>query len=136
LHGALLQTRDLDICPAEEDDNLVRLAAALRDLGARIRTGDTPDGLPFACDAPFLRQMRLLNLVTGFGDLDLCFEPAGTGGYRDLEPRSVRYQLGPMLTVPTAALEDVIRSKEAANREKDRATLPTLRLLLEQKGRP
>jgi len=31
-----------------------------------------------------------------------------------------------------AALEDVIREKEAANREKDRLALPTLRLLLER----
>lgn len=32
-----------------------------------------------------------------------------------------------------AALEDIIRSKEAANREKDKMTLPTLRLLLLKK---
>jgi hypothetical protein len=32
--------------------------------------------------------------------------------------------------VAVAALEDIIRSKEAANREKDRQALPTLRLLL------
>jgi hypothetical protein len=32
--------------------------------------------------------------------------------------------------VPVAALADVIRSKEAAGREKDRLTLPTLRRLL------
>jgi hypothetical protein len=31
-----------------------------------------------------------------------------------------------------AALEDIIRSKEAANREKDRLALPTLRLLLKR----
>ena len=30
--------------------------------------------------------------------------------------------------VAVAALDDIIRSKEAANREKDRAVLPTLRL--------
>jgi len=31
-----------------------------------------------------------------------------------------------------AALEDIIRSKEAADREKDRLALPTLRLLLKR----
>ena len=30
--------------------------------------------------------------------------------------------------VRVASLDDIIRSKEAANREKDRAVLPTLRL--------
>jgi hypothetical protein len=34
--------------------------------------------------------------------------------------------------VRVAALEDIIRSKEAANRDKDRQALPTLRLLLEK----
>jgi hypothetical protein len=37
------------------------------------------------------------------------------------------------LIVPVAALEDIIRSKEAANREKDRQALPTLRSLLEKR---
>jgi hypothetical protein len=101
-------------------------------MGARIRTPDTPDGLPFACDATFLRQVRLLNLTTRFGDLDLSFEPSGTGGYEELSPRAVRYDLGEGLVVRVAALEDIIRSKEAANREKDRLALPTLRLLLEK----
>ena len=67
-------------------------------------------GLPFTCDAAFLRQMKLLNLTTAFGDLDLSFEPAGTRGYEELEPRSVRYDLGKGLVVPVAALEDIIRS--------------------------
>jgi hypothetical protein len=82
-------------------------------MEARIRAEDAPEGLPFTCDATFLRQMKLLDLATRFGDLDLSFEPSGTGGYED-------------------ALEDIIRSKEAANREKDRQALPTLRLLLEK----
>jgi hypothetical protein len=99
-------------------------------MQARIRTQDAPDGLPFSCDAAFLRRMKLLNLTTRFGDLDLSLEPSGTGGYEDLAPRSVLYDLGDGLAVPVAALEDIIRSKEAANREKDRQALPTLRLLL------
>lgn len=132
LHGSPLPTRDTDICPEPGDSNLERLAAALREMNARIRAPDAPAGLPFSCDAAFLRQMKLLNLTTRFGDLDLSFEPAGTGGYQELEPRSVRYELEDGVVVPVAALEDIIRSKEAANRNKDRQTLPTLRLLLEK----
>ncbi len=132
LHGSPLPTRDTDICPEPGDLNLERLAAALREMDARIRAPDAPTGLPFTCDAAFLRQMKLLNLTTRFGDLDLSFEPAGTRGYEELAPRSVRYDLGEGVVVPVAALEDIIRSKEAANRDKDRQTLPTLRLLLEK----
>jgi hypothetical protein len=102
-------------------------------MGARIRTPDAPEGLPFACDAAFLRRMKLLDLTTRFGDLDLSFEPSGTGGYTELSPRSVQYELGEGLVVAVAALEGIIRSKEAANREKDRQTLPTLRLLLQRR---
>jgi hypothetical protein len=133
LHGSPLVTRDADICPARDAANLESLAKALRELGARIRTPDAAEGVPFACDAAFLAQMKLLNLTTRFGDLDLSFEPSGTGGYPDLWPRSVTYDLGGGLLVPVAALEDIIRSKEAANRDKDRQALPTLRLLLEKR---
>jgi hypothetical protein len=80
LHGSPLPTRDTDICPAADAPNLRALASALRDVDAKIRTPDAPDGLAFSCDETFLRQMRLLNLMTRFGDLDLSFEPAGTGG--------------------------------------------------------
>ena len=133
LHGSPLPTRDVDICPALDGANLESLASALREMEPRIRTPDAPEGLPFACDAAFLRQMKLLNLTTRFGDLDLSFEPSGTGGYAELSARSVEYDLGGGLVVPVAALEDIIRSKEAANREKDRQALPTLRLLLQKR---
>ncbi len=88
-----------------------------------------PDGLPFACDARFLAGVDLLNLVTRFGELDLSFTPSGTGGYVDLNARAVRVSLEG-ITVPVASLEDIIRSKEAANRPKDQRTLPLVRQLL------
>lgn len=131
-HGSPLRTGDADLCPARDTDNLERLAGALRDMEARIRTPDVPAGLAFACDAAFLAQMQMVNLITRFGDLDLSFAPSGTSGYEDLKRGVVNYDLGDGLIAPVAALEDVIRSKEAANREKDRAALPTLRALLER----
>jgi hypothetical protein len=132
LHGSPLRTGDADICPAREPDDLERLAAALRSVGARIRAADAPQGLPFACNARFLAGVELLNLSTSFGDLDIAFHPAGTRGYDDLIARVDCYDLGG-LVVPVASLEDVIRSKEAANRAKDREGLPTLRTLLAMK---
>lgn len=55
LYGSPLTTNDADLCPSRDEQNLVALAAALREMGARIRAPDAPDGIPFACDAPFLR---------------------------------------------------------------------------------
>ena len=132
LYGSPLVTVVVDLCPSRDEQNLVRLAAALEEMDARIRTPDTAEGVPFACDAPFLRQMTLLNLTTRFGDVDLAFEPAGTRGYDDLSQRATRIDFQDGLSTCIASLADIIRSKEAANREKDRLALPTLRLLLQK----
>ena len=132
LYGSPLVTTDADLCPSQDELNLVALAAALKEMSARIRTPDAPEGIPFACDATFLRQMKMVNLTTRFGDVDLSFEPSGTGGYEVLSRRAVRIDLRDGLSTSVASLEDIIRSKEAANREKDRLALPTLRLLLQK----
>jgi hypothetical protein len=131
LHGSPLATVDADICPDSEPGNLQRLAEALQELDARIRTPDSEDGVLFPRDAAFLRNVELLNLVTRFGDLDLSFRPAGTEGFPDLAPHAIEMGIRG-LRVPVASLEDVIRSKEAADRPKDRRSLPVLRQLLEE----
>jgi predicted nucleotidyltransferase len=131
LHGAPHVTTDVDIVPEEGRDNLARLSAALKELNARIRVVGEPEGIPFDHSAESLTRVRIWNLVTDRGNLDLTFVPSGTRGYddlvRDAEPMTVRG-----VEVPVASLADVIRSKEAAGRERDRLVLPTLRRLLER----
>lgn len=131
LHGSPQVTFDADICPARHPENLERLAAALREMNARLRAADAPDGLHFPCDAGFLAEVQMLNLVTDHGDLDVSFEPSGTGGYTDLI-RNASSMILKDRSVRVAALEDIIRSKEAAGRLKDQAALPILRRLLEE----
>jgi hypothetical protein len=131
LHGSPQLTFDADICPAAAKENLERLAAALREMDARIRSGEIPEGLKFACDATFLAAVELVNLVTRYGDLDVAFVPAGTAGYSELARNAVTVTVKGT-TVPVAALEDVIRSKETAGRPKDQRALPLLRALLEE----
>jgi len=131
LHGSPLPTVDVDICPLQEPDNLDRLAAALEELDARVRAADSPEGLAFPREATFLGSVQLLNLQTRFGDLDISFLPAGTEGFPDLTVHAVEMNIQGS-KVAVAALEDVIRSKEAANRPKDQRTLPVLRRLLEE----
>ncbi len=134
LHGSPVMTTDADICPAREGDNLERLAQALVELRARIRTSGVPEGLAFACDATFLSRIEVaLNLTTRFGDLDLSFIPSGTRGFPDLCREAVPMSLMGR-PVAVASLADVIRSKEAANRPKDQLALPALRLLLRRKS--
>ena len=131
LQGSPLATFDADICPARDSDNLRRLADALEELEARIRTSDTAEGVSFSRDASFLANVEVLNLVTRFGDLDLSFRPSGTDGFDDLGARSVAILIQGF-QVQVAALEDVVRSPEAANRPKDQRTLPLLRQPLEE----
>ena len=130
LHGASHLTTDVDIVPEEAARNLERLSAALVELGARIRVVGEDDGVPFRHDAESLARVRIWNLVTDRGNLDITFEPSGTQGYEDLRRDAVSMRVRGV-EVPVASLADVIRSKEAAGRQRDRAILPTLRHLLE-----
>ena len=131
LHGAPTITNDADICPRRDRENLQRLAVALRELHARIRTASEPDGVPLACDAEFFEQMAMVNMVTDAGQFDLSLVPAGTDGYDDLIQRAVMFDLEGV-RVPVASLADVILSKETANRAKDHAVLPVLYALADE----
>lgn len=131
LHGSPLRTDDADICPAKDPANLRRLAAALEDLDARIALPDDPRGVPFPHDPEFLSRVEVWNLVTRHGRLDISFTPSGTAGYQDLKRAAVIIELSDV-RAPVASLLDVIRSKEAAGRDKDHRVLPVLRQLLEQ----
>lgn len=134
MRGAPLVTRDVDVTPATSGANLDRLARALEALGARLRTATDPNGVDLPFDPALLRSASVWTLVTDHGDLDLVMEPAGTGGYRDLirDADRMRVAVKPELVVDVASLADVIRSKEASGREKDRAALPLLRRTLEE----
>lgn len=128
-HGSPFPTEDTDITPRTDKGNLTRLAAALTELNARIRTESDPGGLPLACSAESLAAVNILNLTTDAGDLDITLEPAGTRGYGDLH-RDASDATICGVTVEVASMADVIRSKQAANRPKDQRVLPTLRDIL------
>lgn len=130
--GAPVVTEDIDVTPATDLANLTRLAAALRELRARLRSAAEETGVPFPLDAAMLRTAQTWNLTTTYGDLDIAFTPSGTQGYKDLRREASRTRLGAGLQVTVAALRDVIRSKEAAGRDKDLAQLPILRRTLEE----
>jgi hypothetical protein len=106
----LPRTTDADIVPAADPANLERLAAALAELGARLRVPGEPDGLPAPLDATMLAALATVTMLTDRGPLDVTFRPDGTAGYADLA--------------------DVIASKHAAGRAKDLTALPALRRLL------
>jgi len=130
-HGSSLLTADADITPSRRSDNLERLAAALKELQARLRVDREPEGVPFPVDAAFLSaQSLMLNLTTLAGDLDLTFAPSAfPGGYDQLLANAVPVRLVDGAETAIASLDDLIASKQAAGRDKDMAALPYLRAL-------
>ena len=133
LHGSTRVTTDVDVTPERSANNLARLAAALHELGGGIRVNDLEEGLPFDTSAEALAGMKMLNLRTPYGDVDLTFEPEGTEGYPDLVRDAETRSLG-SVTVLVASLADVIRSKTAAGRQKDLLALPELREILARRN--
>ena len=137
LQGAPILTQDVDVTPATDGDNLERLARALRSIHARLRSPSDPDGVEFPIEASFLGAARSWTLLSDVGDVDIVFAPAGTHGYADVLADADRLTVAedPPLAVHVASLGAVIRSKEAAGRDKDRAALPLLRRTLEERDR-
>jgi hypothetical protein len=133
LQGFPRMTADADITPARDAENLRRLAAALRELDARVYTESVPEGLVFDCSPRALARADLWNLVTSAGRLDVAFIPSGTGGYDDLIRSAVPFDVfGVRLDV--ASLEDIVRSKEAADRPQDRQDVVIIREMLRRRG--
>jgi hypothetical protein len=136
LHGSPMSTDDVDIVPALKKGNLDFLAAALNELNARILSQEAPDGIKVDWKAGDLQRwivdFRFLNLMTDYGRLDLIHRPSGTSGYQELARNAENLDLADA-EIRVAALEDIIRSKQAVARDRDLEQLPTLRLLLESK---
>jgi len=134
LQGFPRATYDADITPARDPTNLGRLAAALRELDARIYTDQIPEGLAFDCSPQMLARGDVWNLVTKAGRLDLAFKPSGTEGYEDLARHAVHFTVyGDDLRA--ARLEDIMRSKQAAGRPQDRQDVEVIREMLKKAPR-
>lgn len=140
LHGSPISTRDVDVVPDLRASNLDALAHALNEMNARVVANDAPNG-SMEVDwrgkdlMRWIVDFRFLILITDYGRLDLIHRPRGTSGYADLARSAVDLELDDV-HVKVAALEDIIRSKEAAGRQRDLEHLDTLRLLLEAKQKP
>lgn len=87
--------------------------AALRELGFTL----TPEQA-----AEIERGKDFVQLKNGPFDVDLVFAPDGIERFEDAWRRHVDVE-----GFPVCHLDDIIASKEAAHREKDRESLPRLR---------
>lgn len=133
-HGGRYDTQDIDLTPDAAEVNLRRLAAALNLLDCRLITdpADVSAWVPLPSDYFTPRSLRrsvVWNLATRHGQLDLSFTPSGfPGGFQELRQRATLRRVADTdLSVMVAALEDIHRSKRAADRPKDRAYFRALR---------
>ena len=128
VHGSIRQTGDVDICPAGGADNAARMADAHNELQARVYVDENTPALAVVYDAAFVAGQQTLNTITRFGRLDVIVTPEGTKGYADLMQNArVIDILGHL--VPVASIEDLIRTKEATGRDKDRFMAADLRFI-------
>src|SRR5262245_8685580 len=86
LMGSPLPTFDVDLCYRRTEENLKRLATALKEIHPTLR-GAPPD-LPFILDARSLALGSNFTFNTDFGALDLLAWVEPIGGYEQLRPNS------------------------------------------------
>jgi hypothetical protein len=130
LLGAPLITQDLDVCYSRDDENLERLAAALRELHATLR--GAPADVPFKLDPKTLKAGNHFTFLTDAGALDILGSPSGArGGYEELLPTAEEVDLD-AYRVKVASIDDLITMKRSADRPKDRAVLEELGALRDE----
>lgn len=110
-------TQDADLFVEKSPTNGAALVAALDELGFRLDDQQ---------HAEILRGKDFVQLKNGPFDLDLIFAPDGIERFEDAWRRHVDVEGFPVCH-PT----DIIASKVAANRAKDRESLPRLRAFLD-----
>ena len=136
LYGIARATDDVDITPATDKANLERLAGALRELDARLMPPGVDEPIDWPWSADSFAQFTTLTTRTAAGDLDIYLRPDAPGGrtfdYEQFAANAVIIELD--VDVPAAALEDIIASKEASGREKDREGVQVLRDLLARRA--
>jgi hypothetical protein len=131
LHGAPLATFDLDLVHSRAPENVERLLAALGSLEAHVR-GRGPERI--RPDRSHLSSPGHQLLLTKWGPLDLLGEIGAGRGYPELLAHTVGIQVGPGLKVRVLDLDTLIRTKEEADRPKDRAVLDLLRRTRDERG--
>jgi len=106
-------TQDADVFLERTSENCSALAIALQELGFSLDPAQI-------CEIE--RGKDFIQLKNGPFDLDIIFAPDGIERFEDAWRRRVEVE-----GFPVCHLDDIIASKAATNRQKDRESLPRLR---------
>jgi len=105
-------TQDADVFVEKEASNCERLVEALLDLGFQLTIQQAQE---------IRRGKDFVQLKNGPFDLDLIFAPDGIERFEDAWKRHVEVE-----GFPVCDIDDIVRSKQAANRKRDKESLPRL----------
>src|SRR5712691_11292295 len=105
-------TQDADLFVEKSPANGAAIAAGLVDLGFELTDAER---------AEIQRGKDFVQLKNGPFDLDLVFAPDGIEHFEDAWKRHLEIE-----GFPVCHIDDIIASKAAANRRKDRESLPRL----------
>ena len=106
-------TQDVDVFVRRTEQNSRRIIAAMSRLGFPMSEEATSE---------ILRGKDFVQVKTGPFDLDLIFAPDGIESFEQASARRILKDG----KFPVASLDDIIASKRAAGREKDKNDLPLL----------
>jgi hypothetical protein len=105
-------TQDADLFVEKHPANCERIVHALQDLGFKLTD----------CEAQEIRRGKdFVQLKNGPFDLDLVFAPDGIERFEDAWKRRIDVE-----GFHVCHIDDIIASKQATNRRKDRESLPRL----------
>ncbi len=116
-HGSNYPSFDLDVLYARDRANVVRLLAALREIGVRLR--GAPVDLPFLLDAKTIENGADFTFITPHGDLDVVADAAGMPAYEDLRSASLEREIAGY-PIRVASIDHLIAMKRAAGQTKDK----------------
>lgn len=110
-------TQDAHLFVQRSPENARALVTALRELGFALTDEEAAD---------IQRGKDFVQLKNGPFDLDLVFAPDGIESFEEAWGRHVQVE-----GFPVCHIDDIIASKAAANRQRDRESLPRLRAFRE-----
>ncbi len=132
LHGAPVNTFDVDIVQRRTPENISRLLHSLDLLEARYR--HSPDRHLRPGESHLLSPGHQL-LMTRFGPLDVLGMIGNNHDYDELIGSAVHMELGSGLIMNVVSLPMLIQTKEEVGQSKDQASLEILKETLRSKDK-
>ena len=113
IYGFPDTTQDIDIFPKKSADNCKKIVASLKELGFHIDR---------QLEKAIVDGKDFIQIRGGPFDIDLIFAPDGLESFDSAKKRSSLVET----KYPAASIDDIIKSKKLASRQKDKEVLNRL----------